>query len=51
MNLILDHDTTGQVSWNENGGETPDTVNAKLQAYITNWNAAVKKYSKINKCK
>jgi len=47
VNLILDHNTTGYIAWNEDGGETPDTVNAKLQVDITNWNAAVKSTARL----
>jgi len=47
VNLILDHNTTGYVAFNANGGETPDTVNAKLQADITNWNDVVKSTARL----
>jgi len=47
VNLILDHNTTDNVAFNANGGETPDTVNAKLQDDITNWNAAVKSTARL----
>jgi len=48
VNLILDHNTTGYVAWNSDStGTTPDTVNAKLQADITNWNDAVKSTARL----
>ena len=47
VNLILDHNTTDYVAWNEDGGETPDTVNAELQADITNWNDTVKSTARL----
>jgi len=48
VNLILDHNTTLYVAWNSySSGTTPDTVNAQLQADITNWNAAVKSTARL----
>jgi len=48
VNLILDHNTTATIAWNSDStGTTPDTVNAKLQADITNWNTAVKSTARL----
>ena len=48
VNLILDHNTTDYVAWNSDStGTTPDTVNAELQADITNWNDAVKSTARL----
>ena len=47
VNLILDHNTTDYVAWNEDGGETPDTVNAQLATDITNWNDIVKSTARL----
>jgi len=48
VNLILDHNTTDFVTWSSTlSGTTPDTLNAKLQEDITNWNAAVKSTARI----
>jgi len=39
VNLILDHNTTAHSAWNSNSaGTTSDTLNAKLQQDIANWN-------------
>ena len=48
VKLLLDHNTTAYVPWNtDSTGTTPDTVNAKLQADITNWNDAVKSTARL----
>ena len=48
VDLILDHNTTAKIPWNgDSTGTTPDTVNAKLQADITNWNDAVKATARL----
>jgi len=48
VKLLLDHNTTHQISWNtDNTKTTPDTVNAKLQADITNWNNIVKNTTRL----
>ena len=47
VNLILDHNTTDYVAWANSGETTPTVVNAKLQADITNWNAAVKNTARL----
>ena len=48
VNLILDHNITGKVAWNSDYTKsTPDTVNAKLQDDITNWNTAVKSTARL----
>jgi len=48
VKLLLDHNTTDYVAWNTNSnGTTPDTVNAKLQEDITNWNANLKSTARL----
>jgi len=48
VNLILDHNTTDFIEWNrDDNGTTPDTVNAKLQLDITNWDASVKSTARL----
>ena len=48
VNMILAHNTTSYVAWNENSnGTTPDTVNAKLQEDISTWNSEVKSTARL----
>ena len=47
VKLLLDHNITNYVAYNANGGSTPDTVNAKLQEDITNWNEEVKSTARL----
>ena len=47
VNLILNHNTTGEVQWNSYNRGTPDTVNAKLQTDVSNWNTNIKSTARL----
>jgi len=47
VNLILDHNTTGNVSWNADGGETPVTANTQLVTDVSNWNENIKNTARL----
>ena len=47
VKLILDHNTSQNVAWNENRLTTPDTANAQLQTDVTNWTGEAKSSARL----